>query len=167
VIGSIRYARSRPDTSTMTTGLFSKCLGADSTIVAMDKHPEQFADIRAMIALQPISTRAFVEKNIVEGAGIENGVALFDEALYRLTGFRVDEESPIPHAKAVRVPTLVAQVHDDFLTYPSDVQAIYGNIAAADKKLHWIEGTDQRFRGYNYFGEHSEVAIDWFHSHMK
>jgi hypothetical protein len=45
----------------------------------------------------------------------------------RRTGFHVDEQSPIPHAKAVRVPTLVAQVHDD--TYPSDVQAIYDNIA--------------------------------------
>jgi hypothetical protein len=49
----------------------------------------------------------------------------------------------------VRVPTLVAQVHDDVLTYPSDVQAIYDNIGAVDKKLHWIEGTDQRFPGYN------------------
>jgi uncharacterized protein len=100
-------------------------------------------------------------------AGIENGVELFDEALHRRTGFHVDEQSPIPHAKAVRLPTLVAQVHDDVLTYPSDVQAIYDNIAAVDKKLHWIEGTDQRFRGYNYFGEHPEVAIEWFDTHMK
>jgi uncharacterized protein len=99
-------------------------------------------------------------------AGIENGVELFDEALHRRTGFHVDEQSPIPHAKAV-LPTLVAQVHDDVLTYPSDVQAIYDNIAAVDKKLHWIEGTDQRFRGYNYFGEHPEVAIEWFDTHMK
>jgi pimeloyl-ACP methyl ester carboxylesterase len=167
VIGSIRYAKWRSDTANMTTGLLSVCLGADSTFVAMDKHPEEFADIRAMIALQPISARAFVEKNIVEGAGIKNGVQLFDEALRRRTGFRVDEQSPIPYAKAVRVPTLVAQVHDDALTYPSDVQAIYDNLGAADKKLHWIEGTDQRFRGYNYFGEHPEVAIEWFDAHMK
>jgi uncharacterized protein len=139
VIGSIRYAKSRSDTADMTTGLLSVCLGADSTFVAMDKHPEEFADIRVMIALQPISARAFVEKNIVERAGIENGVELFDEALHRRTGFHVDEQSPIPHAKAVRVPTLVVQVLDDALTYPSDVQAIYDNIAAVDKKLHWIQ----------------------------
>ncbi len=102
MIGSIRYAKSRSDTANMTTGLLSVCLGADSTFVAMDKHPEEFADIRVMIALQPISARAFVEKNIVERAGIENGVELFDEALHRRTGFHVDEQSPIPHAKAVR-----------------------------------------------------------------
>jgi len=167
VIGSIRYAKSRSDTANMTTGLLSVCLGDDSTFVAMDTHPEEFADIRVMIALQPISARAFVEKNIVERAGIENGVELFDEALHRRTGFHVDEQSPIPHAKAVRVPTLVVQVLDDALTYPSDVQAIYDNIAAVDKKLHWIQGTDQRFRGYNYFGEHPEIAIEWFDTHMK
>ena len=55
-----------------------------------------------------------------ECAGIENGVELFDEALRRRTGVRVDEQSPIPHAKAIRVATLVAQVHDDALTYTSD-----------------------------------------------
>ena len=65
------------------------------------------------------------------------------------------------------MPTLVVQVLDDALTYPSDVQAIYDNIAAVDKKLHWIQGTNQRFRGYNYFGEHPEIAIEWFDTHMK
>jgi hypothetical protein len=36
---------------------------------------------------------------------------------------------------------------------PSYVQTIGDNISAADKKLFWIEGTDLRFQGYNYFGE--------------
>jgi uncharacterized protein len=29
------------------------------------------------------------------------------------------------------------------MTTPSDVQTIYDNIPVDDKKLHWIEGTDQ------------------------
>jgi hypothetical protein len=73
--------------------------------------------------------------------------------------------SPIEHAKAVNIPTLVVQVHDDVLTKPSDVQSIYDNIAATDKKLFWIEGTDQRFQGYNYLGEHPGLMIDWFDTH--
>jgi len=36
---------------------------------------------------------------------------------------------------------------------PSDVQTIYDNISVDDKKLRWIEGTGQRFQGYNYFGK--------------
>lgn len=38
---------------------------------------------------------------------------------------------------------------------------------AADKKLFWIEGTNQRFRGYTYFGEHPELMLEWFDTHMK
>ncbi|MGA4792111.1 hypothetical protein [Nocardia sp. AB354] len=58
-------------------------------------------------------------------------------------------------------------MRDDTLTFPSDVQAIHDNLGVTDKKLHWIEGIDQRFRGYNYFGEHPDVMLDWFDSHLK
>jgi hypothetical protein len=51
------------------------------------------------------------------------------------------------------------------MTRPEDVQAIYDAIPVEDKELHWIEGTTRRFDGCNYFGEHPEVAIDWFNSH--
>ncbi len=36
-----------------TKALLSVCLGADSTAVAWSKHPEEFAEIRAMVMLQP------------------------------------------------------------------------------------------------------------------
>lgn len=51
------------------------------------------------------------------------------------------------------------------MTRPEDVQSIYDAIPIEEKKLVWIEGTTRRFDGYNYFGEHPEVAIDWFNSH--
>jgi alpha/beta superfamily hydrolase len=50
VIGSLRYARSRPDTKDMQVALYSRCVGANSTFVAMDKYPEEFNDIVAMVA---------------------------------------------------------------------------------------------------------------------
>lgn len=48
-----------------------------------------------------------------------------------------------------------------------DVQSIYDALPAEDKELHWIEGTERRFDGYNYFGVHPEVPIDWFDKHLK
>ena len=60
----------------------------------------------------------------------------------------------------------MVQVHDDTLTKPSDAQTIYDNIAAEDKKLFWIEGTTERFRGYNYFGEHPDLMLEWIDSHI-
>ena len=165
VIGSLRYAKSRPDTKDMKTAMISICLGCNSTIVAMNKHPEEFAHIKALVALQPVSARPFIEQ-AADKAGIAHGAEMFDAASRKRTGFGIDELSPIEHAKAVMVPTLMAQVHRDFLTKPSDVQTIFDNIPVADKKLFWIEGTDQRFQGYNYFGEHPELMLEWFDSHI-
>lgn len=165
VIGSLRYAKARPDTARMRTSLLSVCLGCNSTMVAMDKHPEEFAHIESLIALQPVSARPFVEQGAA-AAKVEGGPEQFDQAVFKLTGFHMDELSPIPHAHAVTVPTLMVQVHDDFLTKPSDVQTIYDKMSAEDKELHWIRNETQRFQGYNYFGKHPELMLEWFGSHM-
>jgi uncharacterized protein len=165
VVGSLRYAKSRPDTKDMTVALYSRCLGANATIVGMHKHPEEFADVKALIALQPVSPAVFVEK-AMENQNIPNGVALFDEALVRRTGYHLADVWPMEYAKSVTVPTLVAQVRDDFLTKPSNVQEIYDTISSQDKRLFWIEGTDQRFQGYNYFGQNPQLVLDWFATHV-
>jgi len=166
VIGSLHYASSRDDTNGMKTALYSRCLGANSTVVAMTKYPDEFRHIQAMIALQPAAPRGFVEAALAR-AGIAESRESFDKALHRRSGFRLDGFRPIEDTTAVTVPTLVAQVHDDFTMPPSYVQAIYDNISAEDKKLFWIEGTDLRFQGYNYFGEHPELILEWFDTHTR
>jgi hypothetical protein len=112
------------------------------------------------------SASGFRRKCLGRGAGIADGRESFDKALHRRSGYRLDDFRPIEDTKAVTVPTLVAQVHDDFTMPPSYVQEIYDNISAEDKKLFWIEGTDLRFQGYNYFGEHPELVLEWFDTHM-
>jgi uncharacterized protein len=83
-----------------------------------------------------------------------------------LTGWPgLHEKPPLEYAKSIHIPTLVAQVHDDSMTRPEDVQSIYVAVGVEEKKLVWIEWTTRRCDGYNYFGEHPEVAIDWFGSH--
>ncbi|QHF44875.1 alpha/beta hydrolase [Pseudomonas sp. S35] len=160
VIGSMRYAKSRADTRKMRTALYSRCLGANASIVGMHKHPDEFAHIKAMIALQPVSPAVFVA-TAVENQKIANGVALFDVALHRRTGYHLADVWPMEYAKSVKLPTLVAQVRADFLTKPSNVQEIYDTISSKDKTLFWIEGTDQRFEGYNYFGKNPKLVLDW------
>ncbi|NYJ08058.1 alpha/beta hydrolase family protein [Petropleomorpha daqingensis] len=165
VIGSLRYAAFRPDTKGMKKVLLSVCLGADSTAVAWDKHPEEFSEIQAMVMLQPVSGRYIVEE-FVKGVGMEDGYEKFDKAVHERTGFHLEEQSPLLHVAAVTVPTLVAQVRDDTMTRPQDVQDIYDAIPVEDKHLYWIEGTDKRFEGYNFFGTHPELPIDWFDKHL-
>lgn len=165
VIGSLRYMRSRLDTKDMRTALLSRCLGANSTIVGMKKHPNEFAHVKALIAVQPVSPKVFIEK-AVDNAGIEGGLDMFEKAFHERTGLRLDETWPIEDARAVTVPTLVTQVHDDFRTKPSNVQQIFDLISARDKKLFWIEGTDERFQGYNHFNNRPELMLEWFDSHI-
>ena len=132
----------------------------------MKKYPEEFSHILAMIALQPSPPRAFVER-AVERAGIKNGYEMFNKALHRRSGYQLDDFRPIENTEVVTVPTLVVQVHDDFMMPPSYVQEIFDNISAQDKKLFWIEGTDLRFQGYNYFGKHPQLMLEWFDRHMR
>jgi uncharacterized protein len=163
VIGSLRYAANRPDTKGMKKALLSVCLGADSTAVAWSKHPDEFSEIQAMVMLQPVSCKYIVEE-FVKGIGMDDGYEKFDKA--ERTGFHLSEQSPLEHVKAVTVPTLVAQVHDDTMTRPQDVQDIYDAIPVVEKNLYWIEGTDRRFDGYNFFGVHPELPIEWFDKHV-
>ncbi|MFI5619725.1 alpha/beta hydrolase [Streptomyces sp. NPDC051567] len=165
VLGSLHYARSRMNIDNTHIGFLSRCLGANSTIVAMSRHPEEFEGVRAMIALQPVSLRPFGEV-AVEANNIPDGIAMFEQEIKKLTSFDLDELSPLAYAKDVRTPTFVVQVHHDSTTRPSDVQGIYDNIGASDKKLFWIEGTTRRFDGYNYFAQEPDQMLDWFNSHF-
>jgi len=166
VIGSLNYARSRPDTKDMQIALYSRCVGANSTFAAMNKHPEEFKNIVAMIALQPSPPRAFV-KTAMDNAKIPNGYERVDEAFKKKTGYVLDDFRLIEKSQADFIPTLVAQVKADTSMPFHYVEEIYNNISAKDKKLFWIEGTDQRFQGYNYFGQNPKVMLDWFDSHFK
>ncbi|KAJ5888250.1 hypothetical protein N7495_008291 [Penicillium taxi] len=151
---------SRPDTSYMELGLLSRCLGANASIIAMAHYPAHFTDIRAMIALQPVSARAFIETG-AKAAGLDSRTVAveFDNTIHRLTGFHLDELSPTPYAERVQTPTLVVQVREDSMTHPSDVQEIYDRISTDKKELFWIEGTTRRFDGYNFFGHGNSQTL--------
>lgn len=118
-----------------------------------------------MVAPQPVSLRPFYER-ITEILGITDRIDDIDREIQLITSFTMDQMSPIEYAKNVSVPTFIIQVHDDMLTKPGDVQQIFDNIPANDKKLFWIEGSTRRWDGYNYFPEHPKPLIEWFDAHM-
>lgn len=168
VIGSLQYVNSRVDTKKMEKGLMSICLGCNSTFVAMDKHPEYFEDIKVMIGLQPISIRYFFQRAAeMMKLDAEPAYEYFDQGMKNATGFHVDEFSPLPYSKACKIPVKVFQVHDDFRTDVQDVQRIYDNILSKEKELHWIEGTDERFQGYNFFSKNPQYMLEWYAKYFK
>lgn len=60
VVGSIRYAKSQKNLKAMKTGLYSRCMGGNSTIIAIAKWPEEFSDIQALILLNVVSGKTFI-----------------------------------------------------------------------------------------------------------
>ncbi|KAF5254123.1 hypothetical protein FANTH_1005 [Fusarium anthophilum] len=167
VVGSIKYALSRPETKNNSIGLLSRCMGGNATIHAMTLFPEYFKSIKAMILLQAVSGHAFVEKGAINsGLDKEATVAAFDKRIYELTGFRLKELTPLPLAKNVTVPTLFAQVRKDFLIDTSDSQQIFDALGSKEKKMVWIEDTDRRFDGYNYFAKEPAEMLNWFEQYV-
>ena len=152
----------------MTTGLYSRCMGGNSTVIAMSKWPEEFTHIKALVLLMVVSGRTFIEK----GAELihldpQKAAEELDERLRELTGMRLDEETPQPYAKDVKVPTLMTQLRRDFLIHgEKDGQSIFDALGAQEKELFWIEESNQRFYAYNYFGQHPERLVGWFDKHM-
>ncbi|WP_329256008.1 hypothetical protein OG417_15580 [Actinoallomurus sp. NBC_01490] len=168
VIGSLRYARSRPELRDAKIALFSRCLGANATLFAMERAPREFADVRCLVACQPLSARMVLTRNL-ERQGIP--VECLDELDRRIrlrTGFDLDSMSPARAARSVRTPTLVYQVHDDLMTRPADVQAVFDAIRDdVPKDLLWIHGTTRRWDGYLHFQRNPDRILDWLARHTR
>jgi pimeloyl-ACP methyl ester carboxylesterase len=62
VVGSIRYAKGRKELAAMTTGLYSRCMGGNSTVIALVKWPEEFMQIQALVLLNVVSGKTFIER---------------------------------------------------------------------------------------------------------
>ncbi len=169
VLGSVRYAQGRPDLAKMTTGLYGRCVGANAIVVAMAKWPGAFAHIRALVLLNAVSGRTFIEKaaEMMRMDPVRSASHL-DERLRDTTGFRLDELTPRPHGHAVKTPTLMAQLRREFLIHAErNGQEIYDALGAETKELLWIEESNQRFYAFNHFGLHPERLIGWFDQHMR
>lgn len=167
VIGSLVYARTRKELSGMTIGLFSRCLGCNSAIFAMSRHPEHFKDVRCLVGAQPLSPKFFYER-LLDFAGVPaDRINELDWSIKINTSFDFQQLSPIQAAKDVTVPAFMYQVHDDSMTKPADVQAIFDNIPGGNKELFWIWGTTRRWDGYNYFSKDSSKMLDWFNRYMQ
>jgi hypothetical protein len=123
--------------------------------------------VKALVLLNVVSGRTFIERG-AENLRLdpERAAARLDERVRELTGFRLDEQTPLPYAPDVTVPTLQAQLRRDFLVHERDGQAIFDALGAREKELLWIEESNQRFYAYNYFGQHPERLVGWFDRHL-
>lgn len=164
VVGSVRFAKDHPVMGKMRTSLFSRCMGGNSTIIAMNKWPDEFGHIEALALLNVVSGPTFIERG-AENLGLDPDEAAkrLDERCRETSGFSLFDFRPQDHGQGVTLPTMMAQLRRDFLIHgEKDGQEIFDSLAAEDKELNWIEESNQRFYAYNHFGAHPEKLLDWF-----
>jgi uncharacterized protein len=162
VIGSLAYARSRPDLAKMRKALFSRCLGCNATIFAMARRPDAFEDISCMVGCQPLSPRRIMESVLALNGIPSHRIDDVEQGILLATSVPLDAMSPIFAAAKIQVPTFLYQVKNDALTRPADVQAIFDAIPTSDKDLFWIEGSTRRWDGYTYFQKDPSRMLAWF-----
>ncbi|PRX90015.1 alpha/beta hydrolase family protein [Allonocardiopsis opalescens] len=165
VVGSLRFARSDARTRGLAIGLFSRCQGANASMYAMHRSPGEFADVRCMVAPQPLSVHAALARAL-ESMGLPERLAQAEREIQLVSGLTREVTTPIRAAGSVRVPTFLYQVRDDLMTTPDDVQAMFDAIPIAAKRLMWIEGTTARWDGYLEFQRRPAPMLDWFARHM-
>ena len=166
VAGSLNYARSRQDTGGMTIGLFSRCLGCSSTFAAMTQFPAAFDGVRCLLGPQPVTMKTIVQRRLGLLGVPADRIDDLEQRVTVRTSIGFTRRAPREWARNVHVPTFLYQVHDDVLTEPADVQAMFDNIPVADKKLAWIQGTTRRWDGYLEFQRRPEPMLEWFAQHM-
>ena len=165
VIGSLHFARGDERTAGMTIGLFSRCQGANATFFAMQEHPEEFADVRCLLAPQPLSVGVTMQRTLAM-LGIPDHIGALEREIQLQVGLTFDQMTPVSWASSVLTPTYLYQVRDDVMTTPDDVQAMYDAIPGTAKVLEWIEGTSARWNGYLDFQRNAQPKLEWLARHM-
>ena len=166
VIGAMQYVQTNKKLKDMEVGLFNPCAGGNAAMIAISKHPEYFKNVKAFVCPQPTSGE-YTLRTIAKLYGLGDYIEEIDFEMIKEGGFSSKDLTPHPHVQNVNIPTFIIQVKDDVWTVPDDVQNIFDAIPTKEKKLFWIEGTTQRFDGYNYFGKNPEQMIEWFDKYMK
>ncbi len=166
VVGSLEFARRWEKTADMAISLQSMCMGANSTLRAMEKRPDAFVGIKSWILIQPLHGQTCIERSCeAMGIDIDEGRKEFAPINKELTGLTFDDHNMRPLIEHVKIPTLMLQVRQDMVSRESDIQELFDMLQVADKDIIWVEDTPWRFHGYTYFSEHPERMVQWYDAH--
>ena len=166
VVGAIHYIQKSSELKGKTIGFVSHCMGANATIIAMGKEVKLFKDVKAVVAVQPVSMNVFVPHYLKAKMPVfKNKTPQINEEIKVLTGFGLEDMSPSKYIEDINVPVFYVQVVNDAWTDLADIQSFYDN-TTAPKEFFWIEGDLERFDGYNYFGKNPDKMLDFLKKYM-
>jgi alpha-beta hydrolase superfamily lysophospholipase len=168
VLAAMNYIQNNDDLKDKEVGFVSFCMGANSTIIAMSKHPDKFRKVKCLVAVQPISMEVFVRTYLKKRFTPFGGkllLPLVKKFVDWQSKYRLEDMSPASFVKDIKVPTMYVQTRNDPWTELGDIVGFYENTRST-KEFFWIEGLNHRFQGYQYFGDNPEKMLWWLNKWM-
>ncbi|MBN2531370.1 MAG: hypothetical protein JXB88_00690 [Spirochaetales bacterium] len=166
VVGALEFIRTHHQLKNKDTGFVSHCMGANATIMAMNRAKDAFTRVKCLAAIQPVSMNILVPRMIkVTFPAFASFIPKIEKKCLKYTGHSLQDMSPLAYVGNIRVPVLYVQVKDDPWTEPGDVESFYEK-TRAPKELLWIEDKKHRFEGYNYFGDNPGKLIEFLKKYM-
>lgn len=167
VVGAVKYIKSQTNLQHMDVGIVANCMGANSSIIALSKAPEEMEHIKCLVAIQPISSDVFVENFLYNEYRylycLRSGI---EKKCIKKGGYPFETMTPEDHIEDLSIPVLYVQTANDDWTDTSQVHNLH-NMTNSEKELFWIEGDLERFDGYNYFGSEPEVMLEFLEKYME
>jgi uncharacterized protein len=164
VTAALDYIHCREEIKNANIGFASFCMGANSTIVAMSKNPEAFANVKCLFLVQPISMEVFLRTYLgtfITPAGARLFMPMVKKFIVMMGALPLDTMSPREYAKDIKVPAMYIQARNDPWTELSDIQSFYDKTPDNPKEFVWIENTRHRYETYSYFQDKTEMMLDW------
>ena len=167
VIASLDYIHTSPNLKDMEIFFVSFCTGANATIIAMNKEPDKFKNVKCIVAIQPISMDVFVTNFMDDKYPIFNGmIPKIEKKCIEYGGLKFNQMSPLDYTNNIFLPTFYLQVEADKWTDVNYVKEMYEN-TPQPKEILFIEGEDlHRFDMYNYFGEKPEILLNYIDKYV-
>lgn len=162
VLGAVEFVSEHETTKDKPVGLLSYCMGANATFYAQGMDPELFtrSSVKALVAMQPLLNGDFLR-----AYGIKGNVFKYAEEHYKEhTGVSLDYPILDQVAKVV-TPALLVQGRNDPWTNLDFINDVYQTLPV-EKEMHWLEQTEHRFDGYNWFGDHPEKMLEFFGKYL-
>ena len=163
VLAAIHFISNHKEYSNASIGLLSICMGASSTTFAygMEAEIKDFEQVKAMIAVQPLTYDYFVKAMGLPGFLINSGNRYNkDKRNIDLTG-----DSFLPYAKDISIPTMVIQNQNDPMTNMDMVNQFYEDLAV-EKKILLLDLEKKRGAAYDWIGKNSREVLEWYKKHL-
>ena len=160
---AVKFVTEHPDYRKAQLGLLSICMGAAATTYAYGAgNLQQYKNIKAMIAIQPMRYLDFVQALGLPGF-LQRWV---DAENSKRVGFDMGAKSFKEDVKAISIPTLLVQNDQDEYLNRNSIEEYYKSLTV-EKEMLWLSDIGKkRAAGYDYLTKNPEKILYWFERHM-